>query len=127
MSGSYLMGMFKSSIFFTLSKITESGNYTIVYRSPEVKGPNPSWPPVTISMRTLANGDKDRCLRIEVWKSGVNGYHKSLGIVHTTVSKMLADLRQKIWITGNNGKVSNYLGTWLIYIIRQKCLCRNGS
>ncbi|OXA46122.1 copine-8 [Folsomia candida] len=106
MSGSYLMGMFKSSIFFTLSKITESGNYTIVYRSPEVKGPNPSWPPVTISMRTLANGDKDRCLRIEVWKSGVNGYHKSLGIVHTTVSKMLADLRQKIWITGNNGKES---------------------
>jgi hypothetical protein len=52
--------IFQPKIFFVLSKINESGSYIVVYRSEEATGRNPVWQSATISMRTLANGDKGK-------------------------------------------------------------------
>lgn len=41
------------SVFYTLSKATEAGSFTVVYRSEVSEGENPIWSPMTISIRSL--------------------------------------------------------------------------
>lgn len=107
--GSARCCIFQPKIFYVLSKINESGNYTIVYRSEAATGCHPTWRSATISMRSLSNGDKDRCLQIQVWQVGFNGYHKSLGVYHTTVNKMQSLIgKEGLKLAGKNGLVSKY-------------------
>lgn len=70
--------VFQPKLFYVLSKINESGTYIVVYRSEEAPGTNPTWQSATISMRSLANGDKDRCLQLQVFQVGINGYHRQI-------------------------------------------------
>ncbi|OXA64514.1 Copine-5 [Folsomia candida] len=95
--------VFQPKFFYVLSKINENGNYTIVYRSEEAPGTSPIWASATISMRSLA-GDKDRCLQLQVWQVGFNGYHKSLGFYYTTVNKMQSLIgKEGVKLAGKNG------------------------
>ncbi|CAL8097154.1 unnamed protein product [Orchesella dallaii] len=96
--------MFPPKIFFVLSKINESGTYTIVYRSEACQGKSPIWRPATIPLRTLCNGDKDRTLQFHVFQVGINGYHSSLGMLFTTVNKMVQLVgNESVKLTGKNG------------------------
>lgn len=45
--------VFAPSVFFTISKVNEASNYVLVHRSESVTGPDPTWKPITISMRSL--------------------------------------------------------------------------
>lgn len=101
--------MFPPKIFFVLSKINESGSYTIVYRSEACPGKSPCWRSATIPLRTLCNGDKDRTLQFHIFQVGLNGYHSSLGMYFTTVHKMvgLVGNLEGVKLTGKNGLVSD--------------------
>ncbi|XP_021946651.2 copine-9 [Folsomia candida] len=92
------------SVFYTLSKATEAGSFTVVYRSEVSEGENPIWSPMTISIRSLCNGDKDRGVQFQFCRVGFNGYHTTIGFVYTTFNKMkaLAE-RQGIKLVGKNG------------------------
>lgn len=103
--------VFQPKFFYVLSKINENGNYTIVYRSEEAPGTSPIWASATISMRSLA-GDKDRCLQLQVWQVGFNGYHKSLGFYYTTVNKMQSLIgKEGVKLAGKNGLVSGFISS----------------
>jgi len=99
--------VFAQKIFYVLSKTNESGNYTVVYRSELQVGESPIWNGATIPIRSLNNGDKDRCLQIECFQWGLNGYHSSLGLLYTTVNKMESLVDQEpVKLVGKNGLVS---------------------
>jgi hypothetical protein len=105
--------LIRPKTFYILSKINESGKYTVVYRSEEAPGDNPTWQSATVSMRSLANGDKDRCLQFQVYRVGFNGYHKSLGFFHTTVNKMQSLIgKEGVKLAGKNGLVSEFISTY---------------
>lgn len=109
--------MFPPKVFFVLSKSTESGNYTIVYRSEACPGKSPTWRLATIPLRTLCNGDKERTLQFRVFQVGLNGYHTSLGMLFTTVNKMGALVGSEgVKLTGKNGVVSDFLVFSFAYI-----------
>lgn len=77
-----------------------------MYRSEEAVGPSAKWKLTTLPTRNLANGDRDRCLKIEIWKAGLNGYHTSRGCFYTTVNKMLElHGKQPVGLTKANGTV----------------------
>lgn len=40
-------------IFFSVSKVNELSKYVLVHRSDVISGPDPTWKPVTISVRSL--------------------------------------------------------------------------
>ncbi|CAG7719447.1 unnamed protein product [Allacma fusca] len=87
--GSSVCCLFPPKIFFELSKANESGKHVLIHRSEACEGESPTWEPVTMTMRSICNGDKDRGLRIQCFQVGMNGYHSSLGFLHTTVNKLL--------------------------------------
>jgi hypothetical protein len=82
--------LFTPKIFYTLSKINESGNYTVIYKSESYPGENPTWKPLSLTMNRICNGDRDRVLLIQCWKEGSNGYHTDLGKYMTTFNKLAA-------------------------------------
>lgn len=105
--GSTRCCIFPSSIFYILSKVNEDGSYIVVYRSEGSPGDTPSWLPVTISIRSLCNGDKDRGLQFHFFQEGFNGYHTSLGYILTSVNRMKSSPDgSHVKLIGKNGKVS---------------------
>ncbi|CAL8088558.1 unnamed protein product [Orchesella dallaii] len=103
--GSTRCCIFPPTIFYVLSKVNEDGSYIVVYRSETAPGDTPSWLPVTISIRSLCNGDKDRGLQFHFYQEGFNGYHTSLGFVLTSVNRMRgAPEGSTVKLLGKNGK-----------------------
>jgi len=103
--GSRFFGLFLPSVFYVISKANEVGAYTVVYRSETIRGENPNWKSNTISMRSLCNGDKERCLQIQCWKEGLNGYHKLIGTTVTTVNQLMTMLGSEgMQLSGQKGK-----------------------
>jgi len=121
--GSTRCCIFPPTIFYVLSKVNEDGSYIVVYRSETAPGDTPSWLPVTISIRSLCNGDKDRGLQFHFFQEGFNGYHTSLGFVLTSVNRMRgAPEGSTVKLLGKNGKVCRYAFRFsYIYIQYQKC------
>lgn len=104
--GSSRCCIFPPAVFYILSKINEDGSYIVVYRSEAVPGDSPVWLPVTISIRSLCNGDKDRGLQFHFFQEGFNGYHTSLGFALTSVNRMKAAQKgAHVKLIGKNGKV----------------------
>lgn len=104
--GSTRCCIFPPAIFYILSKVNEDGSYIVVYRSEASPGDSPTWLPVTISIRSLCNGDKDRGLQFHFFQEGFNGYHSSLGYILTSVNRMKSTPEgSHIKLIGKNGKV----------------------
>lgn len=114
--GSTRCCIFPSAIFYILSKVNEDGSYIVVYRSESSAGDTPSWLPVTISIRSLCNGDKDRGLQFHFFQEGFNGYHTSLGYILTTVNRMKSSPDgSHVKLIGKNGKVLECWKKFRIY------------
>ena len=106
--GSSFFCVLPRKIFFEMCKVNESGKYIVIHRSEvSCNGESPTWKPFTLTMRSICNGDKDRSLRIQCFQEGFNGYHSSLGFLHTTVNK-LVEMKERedgLPLVGSNNKV----------------------
>jgi len=83
-------GFGSSDPFLTLLKSTEYSKLTVVHRTEVKKGQlSPKWFPLSLSLSSLCNGDHLRplALRVEDWN--LNGSHKLIGELHTSVSSLL--------------------------------------
>ncbi|XP_063221312.1 copine-8-like isoform X2 [Bacillus rossius redtenbacheri] len=79
----------KSDPFLVLSKVTESGAYTVVHRTEVVKRSlDPRWRKFSIPVRLLCNGDYDRSIKITCCDWNSSGEEKLIGECHTTLKKL---------------------------------------
>ena len=80
-------GLFgKSDPFVVLKRINEDGSWSAVWKSDVVMNNlNPTWKPAMLSVKTLANGDPDRPLRLEIYDWDRDGSHDSLGFVECSL------------------------------------------
>ena len=68
--------------------MNDAGNFILAHRSTEVLGQNPKYPPLTIAGRTLCYGDKNKTIRIEIWRKTLRNEDELVGSSLTTVNKM---------------------------------------
>ncbi|XP_041349780.1 copine-8-like [Gigantopelta aegis] len=79
----------KSDPFLTFSRSNEDGSYTVVHRTEVIKRTlNPTWKPFILSIRTLCNGDYDRCIKIECYDWDADGGHDFIGEFTTTMREL---------------------------------------
>lgn len=81
--------LFSPSVFFTISKVNEASKYVLVHRSEVVTGPDPTWKQITLSVRSLCNGDRERGLKIECFQVKLQGSQKLLGTCSTNLNQLL--------------------------------------
>jgi len=81
----------KSDPYYTISKLQEDGEYCQVFRSEVVKDNLfPEWTLRSLSLQKLCGGDMDRPLVIDIWDYDASNSHDKLGLVETTVRKLLS-------------------------------------
>ncbi|KNC75469.1 hypothetical protein SARC_12005, partial [Sphaeroforma arctica JP610] len=80
-------GLFgKSDPFLRISRQRENGEFDAVYKTDVIKNNlNPNWKRFTIPFQTLANGDRERTLRIDVVDWNADGSEDHIGTVYTSV------------------------------------------
>jgi len=89
-------GMFggKSDPFFEISaKVEAAGGITWqpVYRSkPILNNLDPNWPPFSLDLSRLCEGDLDRPVLFEIWDWEKSGKHNSMGKFETSVNGLIA-------------------------------------
>ena len=70
----------KSDPYFVLNRVREDGTYVRVFESGVQKNTlNPVWPPVTISLQKLCNGDMHRPLVLICYDYDNDGSHDLIG------------------------------------------------
>ncbi|CAG7826197.1 unnamed protein product, partial [Allacma fusca] len=90
---------FLPKTFFTVSRVNDAGTYLLVFRSKEIRGTNPNYPSVTLSGRTLCNGDKERQLKFEVWRRTWKGEDDLFGFCFTTLNRLANKVDEKMQLT----------------------------
>lgn len=76
----------KSDPFLEIFKLTDTGNYTLVYKTDVIKDTlTPRWKKFTIPVRTFCNGDYERDLKIICFDWNSSGDHSLIGEFHTTL------------------------------------------
>ena len=79
----------KSDPYFEISRVNESNDFSIVYRSEVIMNNlNPTWKSFEIESRTLCNGDLDRVLKIEVLDKDSDGSSDLIGSFRTTLRRL---------------------------------------
>ncbi|XP_060598331.1 copine-8-like isoform X1 [Ruditapes philippinarum] len=79
----------KSDPFLTFYRANEDGSYTVVHRTEVIKKTlNPTWKPMTVSVRSLCNGDYDRSIKIECHDWDADGGHDFIGDFTTTLREL---------------------------------------
>ena len=79
----------KSDPYFVISKGSSSGKWVVVHKSEVIKNTlNPSWKPMTISVRNLCNNKKERPLKIEVYDWNSSGTPDMIGTYLTDLNKL---------------------------------------
>lgn len=98
-------GLFSPSASIHIYRSNESGNYTIVHRSPSVaRNANPNYKPFLVKLVTLCNGDLDRSIRFELIDQRFN-MDRHLGFFETTINM----LKSNRGADNNNGQLFNLL------------------
>ena len=84
----------KSDPFFEIAaKVEAAGGLTWhpVYRSkPVMNDLNPNWPPFSMDLSRLCEGDLDKPILVEIWDWQKKGNHSSMGSFETTVNALLS-------------------------------------
>ncbi len=76
----------KSDPFFCISKALGPGHWQEVAKSGVVNDSlNPRWPPITIAVNDICNGDFDKQLQVSVWDHDSMGNHDLIGSFTTTL------------------------------------------
>jgi hypothetical protein len=83
-------GLFgKSDPFLTFYRANEDNSFTVVHRTEHIMSTlNPQWKPITISLKTLCNGDYDRSIKIECYDWNASGNHELIGQFITNVREL---------------------------------------
>lgn len=72
--------------FFIISRSNEDGSHSVVYRSEVQRSTqNPRFKALTITARTLCNGDANRSIKIDCLDCRSDGGHKLIGSCHTSL------------------------------------------
>jgi hypothetical protein len=80
----------KPDSFLTVSRVNESGHYSVVWRSACVKdSTTPNWGSMRISLSALCNADRERPLQLTVWEYTGDGKNKEITKFATTVEELL--------------------------------------
>ena len=80
-----------SDPFLQISRANESSkDFTLVHRTEYIKNnTSPVWKQFTIPIRSLCNGDLDRCLKFECLDHNQNGKHSFIGEFFTTTRHLV--------------------------------------
>lgn len=105
--GSTTCCIFRPSIIYTISKLNDAGKSVVVHRSERFTGRNPTWQPVTVSVRSLCNGDKDRVLKIECYENQFSGTSRFIGQCSTNLNQLSELGTGGIRLLQKDGKESN--------------------
>ncbi len=75
--------------FLVISRSNEDGSSSVVFKTEMCRRTqNPIWPPFTMRVTTLCNGDYDRNIKIECYDYRWNGNHKLIGATHTSLRQL---------------------------------------
>lgn len=80
--------VFRPAVMYTVSKLNDAGKSVLVHRSEKVSSQNPTWLPITISVRSLCNGDKDRTLKVECYEIQLSGNSHFIGQCSTNLNQL---------------------------------------
>lgn len=76
--------------FLEFYKCNEDGSYTLVHRTDSVRSTrNPVWREFSVPLRTFCSGDYERNIKVVCKDFKMNGSHRTVGVFHTTVSKLV--------------------------------------
>lgn len=80
----------KSDPYFEISRVNESGDYSVVFRSEVISNTlDPKWRQFKIETRTFCNGDYDRTLQIVVFDKDNDGSSDLIGSFKTNLRKLI--------------------------------------
>ncbi|XP_050440402.1 copine-8-like [Adelges cooleyi] len=80
----------KSDPFLEFYKLTDTGNYTLVYKTDVIKDTlSPHWKSFSMPVRLLCNGDYDRNLKVICFDWNSSGDHSLIGEFYTTLKGLL--------------------------------------
>uniref|UniRef100_A0A6U1QQM2 C2 domain-containing protein n=1 Tax=Cyclophora tenuis TaxID=216820 RepID=A0A6U1QQM2_CYCTE len=81
----------KSDPFYVIKRMNPDGTtWNTVHKSSIIRNNlNPQWPPDTISLQTLCNGDVNRKLQIQLVDWDRDGSHDDMGCIETTVAELV--------------------------------------
>lgn len=86
-------GLLSPSTSVHIYRSNENGNFTVVNRSPIVRGnSNPQFKPFQLKLVTLCNGDLDRSIRFELIDERLN-MQRNLGFFETTINSLKSSSR----------------------------------
>lgn len=72
-----------------MSRSNEDGSSSVVFKTQMCRRTqNPIWPPFTMRVTTLCNGDYDRNIKIDCYDNRWNGNHKLIGSAHTSLRSL---------------------------------------
>jgi len=76
-------------------------------------------------MRTLCGADRNRGLQFQFFRMGFNGYHSSLGFVHSTVNEMQVARSEngKLRLVGKTGMVRKLHTGSMVFDLSHAYLC----
>ncbi|KAI9105421.1 Copine-domain-containing protein [Phlyctochytrium arcticum] len=86
----------KSDPFLQISRTTEDGAASVVYRSKHIANTlNPTWEPAVIPLATLCNGDMNRQLIIEVLDWNRTGTSDLIGLFRASAHELSVSVRKE--------------------------------
>jgi hypothetical protein len=86
----------KSDPFYIISKGGSNGKFVVVKKSEVImKTLNPTWLPVSISVRDLCNNKYERPLKIEVYDWNSSGSHDIIGSFTTSLAELVVAVEEK--------------------------------
>ncbi|XP_063215609.1 copine-8-like isoform X2 [Bacillus rossius redtenbacheri] len=79
----------RSDPFLELSKVSEDGDYRVVFRSEVIKWTlNPTWKPFVLPVRSLCGGDMERSIKVACFDWNRSGNHSLIGECFVTLSEL---------------------------------------
>lgn len=99
--------IFSPVLQYTISKLNDAGKSVVVHRSEKVSSRNPTWLPITISVRSLCNGDKERTLKVDCYEVLFNGTNRFMGYCSTNLNQLVELGTGGIRLLQKDGKETN--------------------
>jgi len=79
----------KSDPYLLFSRTNEDGSFTVTHKTEVIKNTlNPTWRTFTVPVRSLCNGDYDRCIQVECVDWNKDGSCDLIGSFSTTVREL---------------------------------------
>lgn len=81
-----LCWIIRNDPFLVFARSNEDGSFSVVHKTEVAHSTqNPKWHLISLTGRTLCNGDYDRTIKIDCYDSRSDGDHKLIGSCHTSL------------------------------------------